>query len=713
MGRRVVHVGLNLSPTEDLRVAALPLLEGGEVDALEWSVDVGFPGIPVWADALLEFFGESGRLVAHGVELSPLTAGQDARRARWLEQLDEAWARYRFLSLSEHFGFMTGGDFVSGTPFPHPFTRAALEVGRQNLRELRARIGGAPVGLENLAFALCARDVDEQPDFIEALLEPVDGFLHLDLHNLYCHAVNYDRDPLELLSRYPLSRVTRIHLAGGTHFVPPGDPALPFRRDDHERDVPEDCLTLLPEAIARCPRLQHVFLEHADHGLRTSADVDAFRAAFRRIKSTVERALGPKSRKGAPPTHAWRAPDPDESDVAPLEAALLEAIDAAVDADDARARLANDARLDPWRGWVASFDGRALALAKVLVDRWGERRAPVPEGAMRAAVLEAPSRVCFRRPARPEPGPGLVRLRVEASGVCGTDVHLWRARMTAPLPLVLGHEPVGVIDAVGEGVDAALVGTRVGVPWAQAGCGVCVWCRRGQWRYCPALATWMTLGGSHADFCLARAEACVAIPEGLASVLAAPLFCGGHTALAALDLARARPGERVAILGFGGLGHLACQLAAHRGCETFVLTGNPTKAHEARALGAHEVLTGPDLDEALLHAGGADVIVSTSSDPAAAGQLVRALRPEGRLAVAGLGASSIAFEAQALVERGGSIVGVVPGGRDSLALLLALAAEGRVLPVVERYPLEQLRRALYRLEDRRVRYRAVIDLARS
>lgn len=184
-----IHVGLTLSPSEDLRAAALPLFEDELVDALEWPVDMGFPGVPEWCDALLSFYGEEGRLAAHGVELSLLTVGQAQRRERWLASVEEAFATYRFAHLTEHFGIMTAGALIGGTPIPHPFTASALDVGVRRLEELRRRFD-VPVGLENLALALGPEDVDVQPAFLEALLAPVDGFLLLDLHNLLCQAEN-------------------------------------------------------------------------------------------------------------------------------------------------------------------------------------------------------------------------------------------------------------------------------------------------------------------------------------------------------------------------------------------------------------------------------------------------------------------------------------------------------------------------------------------
>jgi len=707
--KRTVHVGLNLSPTEDLRVTALPLLEASEVDVLELSVDLAFHGVPEWADALLGFYGYEGRLVGHGVELSPLSAEQDERRALWLSRLDEVWRRYRMAHLSEHFGFMTSGDFVGGTPLPLPFTKATLELGRRHLSELKGHLDGAPVGLENLAFALSERDVDEQPDFLEALLAPVDGFLHLDLHNLYCHAENYDRDPSELLRRYPLERVVKIHLAGGNHYVSETDPSRPFRRDDHERDVPSACLTLLEDALALCPRLEHVILEHADHVLSDARAIDDFRATFRRVREIVSSAKLADARAPEPPE--WRPPHESEDDPAAFQTGLLECLDQTVDADEARARLAADPRLGPFRTWVDAFDPRALELGRVLVDRWGERPTPVEDGEMRAAVLEAPKLLRFRSVPTPSPGRGRVRLRIEAAGVCGTDVHLWRGTYGAPSPLVLGHEAVGVVDEVGPGVVSPRVGDRVGVPWAQGSCGQCARCKRGQPAFCTSMATWMTEGGFFADAALVLAAACVPIPEGLSPIVAAPFFCAGHTAFAALETGRAAAGDRVAIIGVGGLGHLAVQLAAQRGCEVFAITSDPTKVDVVQGLGAHTVLSGDDAADSLARAGGADLIVSTTSDPAAAGRLVPALRPGGVLAVAGLGVTPLAFDAAALVQRGASIRSVVPGDRSQIAAALSLAAEGRVAPIVEVYPFGQLRRVLYRLADSRVRYRAVLDVA--
>ena len=396
-----------------------------------------------------------------------------------------------------------------------------------------------------------------------------------------------------------------------------------------------------------------------------------------------------------------------------MQVALLECFDQTADVDEAKRRLDADERLTPFRDWVDAFDPRALALCRVLVDRWGERPHPAPEGQMRAAVLESTSLLRFRAAPIPAPNPGQVRLRIEASGLCGTDVHLWRGLYGAPLPLVLGHEGVGIVDAVGPGVERPRLGDRVGVPWMQGSCGACVECRAGRRRFCVSPANWMVNGGANADYALAEAEACVAIPEGLSPIVAAPLFCAGHTAFAALDAGGAKPGSRVAIIGMGGLGHLAVQLASQRGCQVFAVTSDPTKLGEMKRWGAHTATASDDAVSELARAGGVDVIVSTTTDPSAAGRLVPALRPEGKLALAGLGENPLTVDAAALVQRGVSIVPVVPGGTAQLRAVLGMAAEGRITPVIERYPFEQLRRALYRLADSRVRYRAVIDVGRS
>jgi D-arabinose 1-dehydrogenase-like Zn-dependent alcohol dehydrogenase/uncharacterized protein (UPF0276 family) len=706
-------VGVNLGPTEDLREAILPLLEDGEIDALEWSVDMGFHGVPDWADALLTHFGDAGRLLAHGVELSLLTAGHEERRAIWMAGLDAAVKRHRFQHLTEHLGLMTAGELVRGTPFPHPFTRTAVAIGRARLAELRDR-SGVSVGLENLALAFSARDVDAQPDFLEALLAP-DGHLLLDLHNLLCQAETFGRDPIALLHRYPLARVREVHLAGGTYFRAKSGGA-PIRRDDHEGEVPEACFALLDEALAHCPALRWVILEHADGMLRSEAQLDAFRASFRRARAQV---LAAATRSAVPidPGLATtpRAPEDlgDVSTTAAAQVALLETLDEAETVDDARTRLRAHAALDVWRPWVDAIEPRALELAITLVARWGER-APAQRSPNRVAVLHAPHVLRFEDAPIPEPGLGEVRLRVEACGVCGTDVHFFEGRLTPGRALVLGHETIGVVEAHGPGVDAPAIGTRVGVPWAQRGCGRCDACARGRWRSCARLETWMTLGGGHARHVRAVASACVPIPDALSSITAAPLFCAGHTAASAIARAKLEAGERIAIAGIGGLGHLALQLASELAeqlgdCDVWAMTRTPSKRRDALALGAHEVLAGDDPAGALAKRGGADVVIATLSSPHAIAALLPALRPGGRLVVAGLADGAIALDPLALLNLGATVIGAAPGPTADLEHVLALAARGRVRPIVERYGRGQLRTALLRVGEGRIRYRAVVS----
>lgn len=697
-------VGVNLTPTEDLRDAILPLLEEGVVDALEWSVDLGFGGVPDWADALLAHYAEADRLVGHGVELSLFTVDHAPRRARWMKDMEAQLARYRVQHLSEHFGIMTAGAIVEGTPLPHPRSRAAITIGRMRLAELadRARV---PVGLENLALALSRRDVEEQPDFLDALLDPR-GILLLDLHNLLCQAENFGVEPHALLARYPLDRVRELHIAGGAHFTP--RQGAPLRRDDHERDVPEACFDLLDDALGRCPRLGFVMLEYADGMLRTPERMEAFRATFRRVRERVIAYTPdetPPEPRASPPIET--ASEDEMRTLADAQAAYLETLDEAADETTALAALRADPRLASWRDWITAIEPRALELTHALVARWAERAA-ASEPDRRAAVLEAPSVLRFRERPAPPLDAGEVRLEVDACGVCGTDLHLFRGRLAADLPLVLGHETVGRVVELGPSVGSLQVGDRVGVPWAQGSCSACAPCRTGRARYCELLRTWVDLGGGHAGTTRAVADACVRIPEAISAVEAAPLFCAGHTVASGLLRARVRPGEHVAVVGIGGLGHLALQIARVLGARVTGVTRSASKRRDILALGAHDVIVTDTPGPALARVGGADVILVTKARTTEAGPLVHGLRPEGRLVVAGLAFSPLDIDAGELISRGASVRGALGEHRADLEWLVGLAAEGKVRAMIEVHRPARLRTALHRLEDGRVRFRAVI-----
>ena len=316
----------------------------------------------------------------------------------------------------------------------------------------------------------------------------------------------------------------------------------------------------------------------------------------------------------------------------------------------------------------------------------------------------------LRDTAIPEPGPGEVRIQTRASGICGTDVHYWRGDLEVASPWIFGHEPVGMIDALGPGVTKLKKGDRVGVSWVQEGCGRCNTCQSGKPDYCAGVQSWMELGGGHRDFMIAKAAGCTPLPEGLDWPLAAPLFCAGYTVMSGYRNARMRPGDRVAVAGVGGLGHIAIQIAKAHGHEVIGVTANENKRGEILALGADDVLVIREhAGHELAAMGGADIVLSTTNNMRHNSELLLGIRDEGKLISMAISPEPITVDPLHLLSHQISLVGSQQSSRADLVEVLALAARGKVKPGVEVYAPEEINKVMERLEAGHVRYRAVLD----
>jgi D-arabinose 1-dehydrogenase-like Zn-dependent alcohol dehydrogenase len=325
---------------------------------------------------------------------------------------------------------------------------------------------------------------------------------------------------------------------------------------------------------------------------------------------------------------------------------------------------------------------------------------------MRAAVVpSAHGRWEVREVPKPEPAENQVLIRIRASGLCYTDVHITEGRLPTSFPRTIGHEPVGDIVAVGPGVTTRKVGDRVGVPWYQASCGRCEWCLRGRPMFCAqSVATGINLPGGHAEYMVAFAAATVLLPEGLSYEQAAPLFCAGYTVYSGFRLAEPRPHERVAVVGVGGLGHLGVQFAKAAGFPTIAVTRSRDKEPLLRELGADEVVAD---GAGLRAAGGADVILATGNSFAAVTDALKGLRPEGRVVLMGVDQQPLQVPTSLLFVRG-SILGSSQNDPAHLYEALDYAARGKVKVIAETYPLDEIAKAYDRVAEGKVRFRAVI-----
>src|SRR5436190_6432779 len=314
---------------------------------------------------------------------------------------------------------------------------------------------------------------------------------------------------------------------------------------------------------------------------------------------------------------------------------------------------------------------------------------------MKAAVVPAMSSSWqVKDVPQPQPGPGQVLVKMRASGICYTDVHETLGHIPGPFPRILGHEPVGEIVAEAPDVTTRKVGDRVGTAWIQSTCGRCEWCQRGRRMFCPYLkSTGIEAQGGHAEYMPMNADATYLIPDKVSYEQAAPIFCAGYTVYSGLRWADPQPHERVAVVGIGGLGHLALQYAKAAGFETIAVTHSKDKEKSLRELGAdHVVADGAGLAKA----GGADVILATGNSFPAVTDAIQALRPEGRVVLMGVGGQTVTIPTSIMWVHG-RVLGSSQNDPDHLYEALDWVAKGKVRVVTETYPLDDIARAYERV----------------
>ena len=314
----------------------------------------------------------------------------------------------------------------------------------------------------------------------------------------------------------------------------------------------------------------------------------------------------------------------------------------------------------------------------------------------------------------PAPQAGWVRVKVQACGICHSDVMLKEGYWPGvQYPRIPGHEVAGVIDAVGSGVTAWQKGQRVGIGWYGGHCGECPPCRRGNFVYCQRGGiTGFTYDGGYAEYLVAPAQTLAAIPDELTAADAGPLMCAGITTFNALRNSGARPGDLVAIQAIGGLGHLGVQFANKAGYRTIAISRGKDAEQLAVKLGAHRYLDSETVNvaEELQRMGGAKTILTTAPSGKAMSAMVDGLGVNGRLIVVGAAADPIEVTPIQLISNGRSIQGWAAGTSMDSEDALSFSALTGVRPMIETFPLEQAPKAYERMLSGKARFRVVLTV---
>jgi D-arabinose 1-dehydrogenase-like Zn-dependent alcohol dehydrogenase len=313
----------------------------------------------------------------------------------------------------------------------------------------------------------------------------------------------------------------------------------------------------------------------------------------------------------------------------------------------------------------------------------------------------------------PEPAAGLVRIKVQACGICHSDEYAKEgSRPGIQYPRIPGHEVAGIIDAIGAGVAGWEVGQRVGVGWHGGHCGYCNSCRRGDFVTCSKARqiTGLTRDGGYAEFMIASAEALALIPSELSAVEAGPLLCAGVTTFNAFRNSGARPGDLVGVLGVGGLGHMAIQSSAKMGFDTIAVARGKDKEPLAKKLGAKHYFDSESQNVAgeIEKLGGAKVILSTVTSGKAVNAVLGGLGINGKLILVGNPDQPLEIQGRLLIAARRSVTGWPSGNPIDSQDTLNFCALTGVRPMTEVFPLERAAEAYERMMSGKARFRVVL-----
>ena len=344
--------GISLLESPDLLQAYYPLFENGRIAALESNIDVDArPNAPAWKASLLKLFADGGRLVGHSVRYPILAVDSKQTTTALLERFDLARRKNPYAMVSAHYGVTETTTYGALAPIPCPMSDALVEHAHDQLVRLQDACE-CPVGLENLALAFTLDDVKRQGEYLDRILERVDGYVLLDLHNLFCQVKNFDVPFDELLASYPLSRVREVHLSGGSESEHCG---RRIRRDTHDGPVPGECLEMLATTLERAPNVRFAMLERMSGTVGDGGE--EIRQSFEKMAAILDidrdvRATSSVARKELPSQMG-------SEELAVFQENMMSFLEGESDAD----------------GSLAEADAAMVDVGRKLLSRWGRKRA--------------------------------------------------------------------------------------------------------------------------------------------------------------------------------------------------------------------------------------------------------------------------------------------------------------------------------------------------